>query len=1370
MANSVIETAFPTSSLVPKAETGITNFLQKYPDFDGRDVIIAIFDSGVDPRAAGLQEVHDGSVKVIERFDCSGCGDVDCSKKVTENSDGTITGLSGRTLKISPEMKSRNVNGNEYHVGMKSWYDLYPSGVRDKVQAKYKTEKWDPIHKTAVANTLREIQNLETQNSDAQKFNDKLKKEDLDQSLECLNFYEKKVMEVRTTYDCVLYQTERGWEAVIDTTEEGELEKAIVIGEYSKTHELKNLNEYMSISINVHDEGNILEMVGLCTSHGTHVASIASGNHSNKELDGVAPNAKIVSLTIGDGRLGSMETGTGLVRAITKVMELCNSGVKIDVINMSYGEFSHWSNAGRIGELMAEVVNKYGVVWVASAGNHGPALCTIGTPPDLSQPLCVGVGAYVSPQMMEAEHAMREKLPANVYTWTSRDPCIDGGQGVTICAPGAAITSVPEFTMMKSQLMNGTSMAAPHVAGAIALLISGLKQKNIKYSSYSIKRSLSITATHLDHVDKFAQGNGLLNVEKAFEHLVQYKTESENMVRFQITNGASGKGILLRRGQLKKSVEYLMSIEPVFANDKETAAQDKISFNLRIAVIASEPWVKCAKFLDLCYSMRKFDVEIDPVNLLPGVHTAKIRGYDSNCIEKGALFEIPVTVIQPFTVDIEVSRCFNNPQYNGIKEFKPNTIQRDFILVPNRATWAVLRMCSVGNKEKQVDKFYVHTVQILSQRYVKHLETQKLLPVRNESETIHAFKVEENNILELCIAKYWSNYGETQLKYSLEFHGISIISPSANTMIAANGIHRIDTTGLTTEEISPNLQFKTATQILKPIETKISPLSQKRDVIPSGRQIYQNLLVYNLHVTKAQEIALHAPILSTVLYESEFESQFWMLFDSNKMMIANGDAYSNSTYHKLEKGDYTIRLQVRHEKKELLEKIQEINMLAIFKLSNAINMDFYDHYNQAVVYGKKASTSSPPLKADIVKTHYLAPLQTERLQKAGLPIPCSWLNGTLTFVKDEYGRKVDTQSFKYILPDGMPTAAKKSNGNSNSCSTNNTSTSNNNSNSNTSSNNNNANNLKSNNNTDKDNTACSTNTTSPNNNNGNNGNSNTSDGGNSDASQKKSKTKADEYKDNLRDFLCSQITKVDLEQAEEIYNEVLKNHPKYLPVHTVFMQSLEVATEYKSNLPMTFHKSMKNVSTDDGSSSDVKKLIEHCKKIIECANKVITETDTNALLIYYGMKTDMRPDAAKIKTNMDKQKTTLLDALVKKGVYTCKQMILEKTPSNLLDINSTINTIFTPEQLDSIDNIYMEISKFIDMNDSKVCNFTAWHGYINLRFGNMMKIIQKMYDDKLNREYLEELCSISESKKWNHIVDILKKTIISANPNGYRPF
>lgn len=287
---------------------------------------------------------------------------------------------------------------------------------------------------------------------------------------------------------------------------------------------------------------------------------------------------------------------------------------------------------------------------------------------------------------MEAEYSLRQKLPGNVYTWTSRDPCIDGGFGVTVCAPGAAIASVPEFTMAKAQLMNGTSMAAPHVAGAVSLLISGLKQKRIQYTPYSIKQALWNTATKIDYIDQFAQGNGLLNVEKAFEHLCEYKERQENQVRFSVTVGTScAKGIHMRNGVLTKPEEFPVTIEPVMFNDKFASPKSKLDFNIHCTLVSTATWVQCGTFLDLCYTARSLSIRVDPTGLPSGVHTARVKAYDATCVEKGTIFEIPITVIQPRVLEA-ITQYEYSPRDAVI--CKPNTIIRDFIVVPRHATWA----------------------------------------------------------------------------------------------------------------------------------------------------------------------------------------------------------------------------------------------------------------------------------------------------------------------------------------------------------------------------------------------------------------------------------------------------------------------------------------------------------------------------------------------------------------------------------------------------------------------------------------------------------------------------------------------------------
>ena len=100
------------------------------------------------------------------------------------------------------------------------------------------------------------------------------------------------------------------------------------------------------------------------------------------------------------------------------------------------------------------------------------------------------------------------------------------------------------------------------------------------------------------------------------------------------------------------------------------------------------------------------------------------------------------------------------------------------------------------------------------------------------------------------------------------------------------------------------------------------------------------------------QITPKCPLLNDVLYESAYESQLWLLFDSNKQLLGCGDAYSSKYQLKLEKGDYTIRMHVRHEKPDLLEKLQDTPLIILTKLPQEVgDTSHLDHGSWVMGYG-----------------------------------------------------------------------------------------------------------------------------------------------------------------------------------------------------------------------------------------------------------------------------------------------------------------------------------------------------------------------------------------------------------------------------------
>ena len=215
--------------------------------------------------------------------------------------------------------------------------------------------------------------------------------------------------------------------------EDGDLSCVKALADY---HKFKEFHQFSTVdmynyAVNIYDDASILSIVCDASPHGSHVAGIASAYHGDDphhNLNGVAPGANIVSLKIGDTRLGSMETGTSLVRGLMEAIRL-----KCDVINLSYGEAAALSNSGRFNELAMEAVQRYGIVFVSSAGNNGPALTTVGAPGGTCSSV-LSIGAYVSPAMMEAGYSMIIKNPK--WASSADDDDSDKGEG-----SGAVITA-----------------------------------------------------------------------------------------------------------------------------------------------------------------------------------------------------------------------------------------------------------------------------------------------------------------------------------------------------------------------------------------------------------------------------------------------------------------------------------------------------------------------------------------------------------------------------------------------------------------------------------------------------------------------------------------------------------------------------------------------------------------------------------------------------------------------------------------------------------------------------------------------------------------------------------------------------------------
>lgn len=236
--------------------------------------------------------------------------------------------------------------------------------------------------------------------------------------------------------------------------------------------------------------------------HGTHVSGIINAQHNNLGTKGVAPLAELYSLKISKKENNNLLFDS---KAYENAIDWAiNNGVQI--INLSSG-FQDFPLAAKINDAVTK-----GISFVVSAGNEGRS----GYTQDYTNPNSYSTLTYFA-KLSGVIAVSNAKNPSTLSLSSSIGP------DVFIAAPGTGINStVPkskdnsnyfrtvddktktvteewdETTSEGYQQLNGTSMAAPVVAGTLALL----KEKYPNANSNKLKEYLRI-------MSKYVSGDGL---------------------------------------------------------------------------------------------------------------------------------------------------------------------------------------------------------------------------------------------------------------------------------------------------------------------------------------------------------------------------------------------------------------------------------------------------------------------------------------------------------------------------------------------------------------------------------------------------------------------------------------------------------------------------------------------------------------------------------------------------------------------------------------------------------------------------------------------------------------------------------------------
>jgi serine protease AprX len=257
--------------------------------------------------------------------------------------------------------------------------------------------------------------------------------------------------------------------------------------------------------------------------HGTHVSGIIAGNgyDSDGQKAGVAPDATLISLKVlnaqGQGTIGH------IIAALDWVLAN-HAAYNIRVVNLSVGAGiyeSYWTDPLT---LAAKRLVDAGIVIVAAAGNLGQTgqgqtqYGGITAPGNAPWVLTVGASSTMgTPSRADDTMASYSSRGPTYLDWAAKPDLVAPGTGTVspIDREGALYKAMPQLLIpgthdrgyLPYMSLSGTSMAAPVVAGTVALMV----QANPGITPNGVKAVLQYTSQSYAGYDSLTQGAGFLN-------------------------------------------------------------------------------------------------------------------------------------------------------------------------------------------------------------------------------------------------------------------------------------------------------------------------------------------------------------------------------------------------------------------------------------------------------------------------------------------------------------------------------------------------------------------------------------------------------------------------------------------------------------------------------------------------------------------------------------------------------------------------------------------------------------------------------------------------------------------------------------------